>query len=222
MGRAIGQLIPLGVGVALSPLPVIAVILMLNTPRGRVTGLSFFAGWVLALAGLGAVVLIAADEAGASEAGGPATWVSVVKALLGVLLIFVAWQQWNARPRDGAEPELPGWMQKVETFTPGKAAAVAAAFAAVKPKNLLLTIAAAGAIAQTGLGAGKQAIALLVFVAIASLGLGVPVAIRLLMGDRSERILADLRDWMVRENTTIVAVICLLIAAKLIGDAIAG
>lgn len=222
MARAIGQVIPLGIGVALSPLPVIAIILILNTSRGRVTGVSFFAGWVLALAGLGAVVLIAADEVGASESGGPATWVSVVKAVLGVLLILVAWQQWQARPRDGDEPVLPGWMQKVETFTPGKAAAVAAGFAAVKPKNLLLTIAAAGGIAQSGAGAGEEALALLAFVAIASLGLGVPVAIRVLMRDRSERILADMRDWMVQENTTIVAVICLVIAAKLIGDAIAG
>ena len=118
MGRAIGQVIPLGIGVALSPLPVIAVILMLNTPRGRVTGPSFLAGWVLALVGLGAVVLLAADEANAGEAGGPSGWVTIVKGVLGVLLILVAWQQWRARPREGEVPELPGWMQKVETFTP--------------------------------------------------------------------------------------------------------
>ena len=56
MGRAIGQIIPLAVGVALSPLPIIAVILMVTTPRGRVTGPSFLAGWVIALAVLGTVV----------------------------------------------------------------------------------------------------------------------------------------------------------------------
>ena len=98
---------------------------------------------------------------------------------------------------------------------------MAAGFAAVKPKNLLLTIAAGGAIAQTSPVPARQAVALLVFVAVASLGLAAPVAIRLVMGDRSEPLLADMRDWMVRENTTIVAVICLLLAAKLIGDAIA-
>ncbi len=222
MGRAIGQVIPLGIGVALSPLPVIAVILMLNTPRGRVTGPSFLAGWVLALAGLAAVVLLVADEANAGEAGGAKGWVTILKALLGVLLIVVAWRQWRARPRDGELPELPGWMQKVESFTPARAAAVAAAFAAVKPKNLLLTIAAGTAVAQTSSGAGTQATALLVFVVVASMGIGAPVAIGLVMGDRSERLLADLRDWMVRWNTTIVAVICLVLAVKLIADAIAG
>ncbi len=221
MGRAIGQVIPLGIGVAISPLPVIAVILMLNTPRGLVRALSFLAGWVLALAGLGTVVLLAADEANAGEAGGAAGWVTIAKGVLGVLLILVAWQQWRSRPREGEVPELPGWMQRVETLTPGRAAAVAAGLAAVKPKNLLLTIAAGGAIAQTSVG-GEQAAALLVFVAVASLGLGAPVAIRLVMGERSERLLADLRDWMVRRNATIVAAICLVLAAKLIADAIAG
>ena len=34
------------------------------------------------------------------------------------------------------------------------------------------------------------------------------------------RILGDLHDWMARENATIMAVICLIIGAKLIGDAI--
>jgi hypothetical protein len=33
-------------------------------------------------------------------------------------------------------------------------------------------------------------------------------------------ILESLRDWMTRENATVMAVLCLIIAAKLIGDAI--
>ena len=40
------------------------------------------------------------------------------------------------------------------------------------------------------------------------------------MGDRATRILDELHDWMVRENATMIAVICLIIGAKLIGDAI--
>ena len=35
MGEAIGQILPLATGVALSPIPIIAVILMLVTPRAR-------------------------------------------------------------------------------------------------------------------------------------------------------------------------------------------
>jgi hypothetical protein len=42
------------------------------------------------------------------------------------------------------------------------------------------------------------------------------------MGARATKILGDLHEWMARENATIMAVICLIIGAKLIGDAIAG
>jgi hypothetical protein len=42
------------------------------------------------------------------------------------------------------------------------------------------------------------------------------------VGDRSSRILAALRDWMVQHNAVIMAVLCLVIGIKLIGDAIGG
>lgn len=41
-------------------------------------------------------------------------------------------------------------------------------------------------------------------------------------GRRSERILGGSRDWMGQHNAVIMAVICLIIGAKLIGDAIGG
>jgi len=37
--------------VALSPVPIIAVVLMLGTPRARVNGPAFVLGWVLGLTG---------------------------------------------------------------------------------------------------------------------------------------------------------------------------
>lgn len=110
MGQAVGQLIPLAVGVALSPLPIIAVILMLTSPDGRVAGSSFLAGWVSALAVLGTVVLLAADEAQASSSGTPAAWVSVLQFALGVLLLGVAVQQWRGRRAGTRSPSSrAGW-----------------------------------------------------------------------------------------------------------------
>ena len=46
MGQAIGQVLPPAVGVGLSPIPIVAVIVMLVTPRARVNGPAFLgAGW---------------------------------------------------------------------------------------------------------------------------------------------------------------------------------
>ncbi len=92
----------------------------------------------------------------------------------------------------------------------------------VNPKNLLITVGAAAGIAQTGIAAGKQAIALAVFVLIGSLGVGVPVAIFFVMGDRAARLLSAMKDWMGAHNAAIMAVLILVIGAKLIGDGISG
>lgn len=220
MGQAIGQVISFGVGVALSPVPIIAVVLMLATPKGRVNGPSFLTGWIAGLAVLGTIVLLISSGASASSQGAPATWVSILKIVLGVLLVLLAVKQWSGRPRGQDEPELPAWMKTIDTFTPVKSAGIAVLLSAINPKNSLLVVGAAAAIAQTGSSTIDQAVALAVFIVIATLGVGAPVAIYFLMGDRATKILGELHDWMARENATIMAVICLIIGAKLIGDAI--
>jgi threonine/homoserine/homoserine lactone efflux protein len=222
LGQAIGQSLPFAIGIALSPIPIVGVVLMLATPRARVNGLCFLAGWVVGLAVVGTVVLLISGGAGASEDGAPADWVNWLKIVLGVALLAVAVKQWRGRPRAGEAAEMPGWMRSVDHFGPGRAAAMAVALSAVNPKNLVLVLGAAAAIAGAGLDAGKDAVAMAIFVVIATLGPGVPVAIYLAMGERSKRLLDDLRAWMAHNNNTIMAVICLLIAAKLIGDGISG
>ena len=222
MGAAIGQVLSLGIGVALSPVPIIAVVLMLGTPRARVNGPAFVLGWVVGLAMVGTIVLFAASGADASEGGEPATWVSVLELVLGCLLAVVAAKQWRGRPREGEEAALPQWMQAIDTFAPGKALAMGVLFSAVNPKNLLLTVAAAGAIAQTGVDTGSQAVALAVFVVIGTLGPGLPVAIYFALGARAEHVLGELKSWMAAHNAAIMTVLCLVIGAKLIGDGITG
>jgi threonine/homoserine/homoserine lactone efflux protein len=222
VAEAIGQVLTLGVGVALSPIPIIAVVLMLSTPRGRANGPAFVLGWVIGLAVVGAIVLAVAGGAGANEDAEPATWVDVVKIAVGVLLVLVAVRQWRGRPRRDAEAELPGWMRTIDTFTPTRSLAIAAGLSGINPKNLLLTVGAATAIAQTDISTGEQAIALAVFILVGTLGPGIPVAIYFVLGDRARRLLDDLKTRMAANNAAIMAVLCLVIGVKLIGDGISG
>ena len=221
MGEAIGESLPLAIGIALSPIPIVGVVLMLGTPRGRVNGPAFVAGWMAGLSAVGAVVLILGAGADASEGGQPADWASVLKLVLGVFLLVVASRQWRGRPRDGEQAELPKWLQAVDHIRPARAAALALALS-LNPKNLVLLLAAAVAISQTGVSGGDQAIALAVFVIVATLGPGLPVAIYFALGDRSRELLDRMRVWMTAHSGAILAVICLVIAAKLIGDGISG
>ncbi|MCX4623918.1 MULTISPECIES: GAP family protein [Streptomyces] len=220
MGEAIGQILSYGVAVALSAFPIIGVVLMLATPRARTNGPALLLGWSLGLALVGTIVLLVSGGVGPSDQGQPADWVSALDLTLGVLLLWVAVKEWRGRPRDGKEVPLPKWMRTVDSFTPVKALALGTAMSALNPKNLLLSIAAASAIARTDTSAGAQAVALAVYVVLGALGPGTPVVLYFALRERSKHILDDLRLWMEQHNTAIMAVICLLFAAKLVGNAI--
>jgi threonine/homoserine/homoserine lactone efflux protein len=218
MSEAIGQVLSVGVGVGLSPVPIVAVVLMLATPRARSNGPAFLVGWIAGLAIVGAIVLVVSGGADATDDGGPATWVGVVKLVLGALLLALAVKQWRGRPRGDEQAPLPKWMQTVDAFEPPKALGMGALLSGVNPKNLLLTVAAATAIAQTGVGAGRQAVALAVFILIGSLGVGAPILIYFALGERSQPLLDELKVWMIAHNAAIMAVILLVLGAKLVGD----
>jgi threonine/homoserine/homoserine lactone efflux protein len=220
MGDVVGQILSFAVGVAVSPVPIIAVVLMLTTDRGRVNGPAFVLGWIAGLALAGTAILLVAGQADASDGGEPATWVGVLKLMLGLGLLALAVKQWRGRPADSEAAELPNWMQKIDGFAPGRALALAVALAAINPKNLLLTVGAATTIAHAGLEAGEQAVALSVFILVASLGIGAPVAIYFALGEKSASLLGGLKDWMAHNNAAIMTVLLLVLGAKLLGDGI--
>jgi Sap, sulfolipid-1-addressing protein len=74
VSEAIGQVLSFAVGVAISPLPIVAVVLMLATPRGRANGPAFLLGWIVGLAVAGTVVSCPAARAPATTASRRAGW----------------------------------------------------------------------------------------------------------------------------------------------------
>jgi threonine/homoserine/homoserine lactone efflux protein len=222
VGDAIGQMLPIAVGIAVSPLPIVAVVLMLATPRGRVDGPAFVIAWIVGLAAIGVVVIAAVGDNAEADSGGTPSWVSGLKLGLGILLLLLGLKQWRGRPRGGAPAELPKWMAALDTFGPVKALGAGVVLSLLNPKNLLLAIGGATVIAQAGLSAGEEAGALAIFVAIATIGVAIPVVLYFAMGDRSRELLDAMKDWLARNNAVIMAVLLLVIGVKLIGDAISG
>lgn len=221
MGQAIGQVLPFALGVAISPVPIIAVVLMLVTPRARSNGPAFVVGWLLGLSIVGTIVLLVAPD-GTSDSGGPATWVSTLKLVLGVLLLLLALKQWHSRPHEGEQAPTPKWMGAIDGFTAPKALGAGAVLSGANPKNLLLTLGAAAAIVQTGISGGEQAAAYAVFAVLATVGVAVPVVIYFALGDQAGALLEGLKAWLAKNNAVIMAVLLLVIGVKLIGDAISG
>ena len=83
MGEAIGEILPLALGVAISPVPIIAVILMLLSPRAGASSTAFTAGWVLGVAVVVTVVAFVVNPAASDDTSKPSVTVSVIKLVSG-------------------------------------------------------------------------------------------------------------------------------------------
>ena len=217
----VGDILPLAVGVLISPVPIIAVILMLFSTRAKRNSLSFVFGWVVGLAVVGSVALLIG---GTQDLSGtePSLAASVFRFVLGLLLLFGAYRRWTRRPARGQQPTMPRWMQFVNSFTPRRAFGLALLLSAVNPKNLVLTLAAALAIAQSALGGVASAIALALFVVIASMSVAAPVALYLISGEGAVRTLNGWKEWLTENNATVMIVLLLVFGVILIAEGING
>jgi threonine/homoserine/homoserine lactone efflux protein len=217
MGEVIGDLLPLALGVAISPVPIIAVILMLFAPRAGSTSMGFMIGWVVGIVLAVVAVLLLAGLIGDGSDDGPPAAVSWIKIVLGVLFILLAAMQWRSRPKPGTEPELPGWMSAIDSFTPGKATGLGFLLSAINPKNLAMAIAAGVAIGGAGLSGGQQTVAVIVYVVIAACTVVVPVVGYAVAADRLREPLDDLKSWLEANNATVMAVLLLVLGFVVFG-----
>jgi len=220
MSEAIGAVLPLALGIAISPISFIAVILMLFSARARQNGVAFLAGWVLALTVVGAIVLVLAEAGRIGTDDSTSNVTALLKALLGVLFLFLAVRQWRSRPAEGEQAPMPKWMAAIDSFTMGRSLGLAALLAGVNPKNLALTIGAGLAIAQAGATGASAVVALIVFVAVASLSVAIPVLYYLAAGEGAKQTLDGWRAWLLANNSTVMTVLFVVLGFVLIGQGI--
>ena len=219
--QAIAALLPSAVAVALSPIPIVAVVIVLGTPRARTNGPAFAAGWVLGLTLVSVVVVVLLTGAAQADST-PSDAAYALQAALGLVLLFLAVRKWRARPGPDDEPEMPKWLSSVESLTAPKALGLGAALSGVNPKNLALTLAAAASIAQSDLGAGDEVLAVAVFVTLGSITVAGAVLLYLIDAQRAARPLAAIQQFMLDHNTAIMMVILLVFGVKLLSEGVAG
>ena len=220
MGGVIGEILPLALGVAISPIPVIAAILMLLSPRAGSTSIGFLAGWVagIVVAATAFTLLSALLPETDSDASKPV--LGTIKLVLGALLILLAVREWRGRPRTDAEPALPKWMSAIDTLTPVKGLGLGFLLSALNPKNLIMAAGAGIAIGTASLGTGQVVVVLLIFTVIAASTVAVPVLAYLVAADRMAAPLESLRGWLVHENAVVMATLLLVIGVVMIGKGI--
>jgi hypothetical protein len=202
--------------------PIIAVILMLLSPRATSTSLGFLVGWVAGVTVVVTAVTLLVSPVQSDDPSEPSTAATVVKLLLGAAAIALAVVQWRGRPAKGEHGTLPGWMSAIDTMTPLRALALAAVLAGVNPKNLTLCLAGAATIGGADLSREQTVVAIATFVVIASASVAVPVLCYLVARERMAAPLGSLRDWLTDNNATVMSVLLLVLGVVILGKGIGG
>jgi len=219
MGPTVGEILPLALGIAISPIPIIAAILMLLSPKAKGTSLAFLLGWLVGI--IAAIVVFTLLSSVLPQPDdGPATVAGVIKIVLGALLLLLAVKQWRSRPAKGETAALPKWMTAIDSMTPAKALVLGFLLSAVNPKNLLMAISAGLVVGGAGLALGSEIAVIAVFTLIAASTVLVPVIAYLVAAAKMAAPLERLREWLVDNNATIMAVLLLVIGVSVIGKGI--
>jgi threonine/homoserine/homoserine lactone efflux protein len=219
--EAITDLLPVALGIALSPFPVVAAVLVVGTPHARTTGPAFALGWLVGLTALTSVVVLVFSGADDAESSSR-TIVDVLRVLAGLALFAGAARKWRTRPRAGEIGPTPGWMASIETMSAGRSLALGLGLGGANPKNVAFALAAASTIVTFGTTTADTVIAVAVFVVLASLSVIGPVVARLLLGERVAAPLDAVKGFMLANNNVILMVVFVLIGAKVFGAGISG
>jgi threonine/homoserine/homoserine lactone efflux protein len=221
VGSVIGESLTLAVGIAISPIPIIATILMLLSAKAKATSVGFLLGWLAGI--LLAVVLftLLSSVVPQQNSSGSSPVSGVIKIILGALLLFLAAKQWRGRPAEGDQAAMPKWMSTIDSMTSIKGLGLGFLLSAVNPKNLLLAASAGVIIGGENLSFGETTIVIVVFVLIAGCTVLTPVIGYLIASARMAGPLDRLREWLIDNNATIMAVLLLVIGVSVIGKGIA-
>ena len=216
----VAELVPQAIGVAASPLPLIAVLLMVLSPDGRGRSSSFAAGRVLGV--LAAAITVAALSELVTQASGGTRVGAALRLALGLALIVLAVTKLRSRPKGAAEAKTPGWMQALDSMPPAKALRTGFVVTVANPKELIFAVAAGVVIGSAAVPPGTAAAAVLIYAAIATSTVVVPVVAYLLGGARVRDVLEPVRTWLVRYYNIIIAAVLAIIGAVMISKGLAG
>jgi len=216
----LGDVIPFGVGVALSPFPIIAILLLLTAPVGVRGGWMFLLGRAAGFAALTALFAVLSELI--DSAAGSTLPAAILRIGLGALLIVVAVRKFLKRPRGDDEAKLPGWMQSTENRNGGASLRLGVVLTVANPKEIAFAAGAGLTIGGAFLPVGQMIALGALFVILACLSVGIPVIAVTVGGDRVMPALHAGRVWLVRNNAIVMAVVLLVIGAMVLGSGISG
>jgi Sap, sulfolipid-1-addressing protein len=218
----VGGILPFALVVAVSPINVVAAILLLFSKRPIANATTYLVGFVLGVAAVVSALTALADAIGLSPDSGRSQGASVLLMVLGLLLVIAAARKFARRPGPDQEPDQPNWMKGIGDFRAGRSFVIGVSVGALNPKNIAVALASSVIVATADLPVGQQVGVITIYTIIASLGVAAPIVAAVALGERSEAVLGTWKEWLGRNNGTVLAVIYLFFGVILLGKGFGG
>jgi hypothetical protein len=203
-------LIPLGLFVALSPVPIVAVILLLGTKHPVINALAFTVGWIAVIVAIGAIGLATLSAQDFHHGTGASRGVAAFELVAGIALLLLALRRARSAPAAPPDDAKPRWMSRVEGLNPATGLVAGAAFFLVNIGDVIVAVAATVSILKAEVSLGQNIAALAVFAFVSSLTLLLPVALYAAAPERAAAVLDRCKAWLSVPQNTVTAVIVLI------------
>jgi threonine/homoserine/homoserine lactone efflux protein len=209
MLEVLAAIMPIAVGVIISPVPAIGIILIVSSRRGASNGPAFTLGWFVGM--LLIVLILTLLEIGAGGLPVAFHWVNL---FLGLFLWWLARREYHIREKR----ELPAWLKAVDDLKTRNAVLLGLVATIANPKNLPLGAAAGVTLVNADLSTGQALIACVVFAAVSSVGMVLAVVLR--FTGAGTVALDRLKDWLIEENPGITIALFLVVGTLLINNSV--
>ncbi|MEU3915578.1 MULTISPECIES: GAP family protein [unclassified Streptomyces] len=212
------DLVLIGLGIAVFPLPIAAFVLVLSADRGILKGLAFIVAWLACFVAVLAVVLLATGGEPPAPKSPPSTAASALKLAIGVGLIVYGWRRRKAGRRTGeqeAQEASGGMAARLDQISVWTAAGLGPL---LQPWGLVA--AGAATVVSADLSHAGSFLALFVYCLIATSGLLTMELYTTFAPDSARVRLGRLRTWLQSHQDQALVTVVLVVGLFLVGKSI--
>ncbi|MFD3555295.1 GAP family protein [Streptomyces goshikiensis] len=212
------DLVLIALAIALYPLPLMAFILVVASPRGVLKGLAFLLAWLACLVAVIAIVLALTGGEPPSPRSPPSVVALALKLAIGVWLVLYGLHRYRRRQARAAAREASGRTSAPSRMDVGSPWAAAGLAVLIQPWGMV----AAGAttVVQADASHATTYLALFGFCLLASSGLLAAELYMVFAPEAAQARLLRMRTWMTGHKDEAIVFVCLLLGLWLTGQSI--
>ena len=203
--ETLGHSFPIALGIAASPWPIIALMILLLTPKSVSNSYAFLLGWFVGLMGVGLLVLHSPGLS--SDSGEPSQLMGWIRLSLGAIFLIFSSLLVRNMIQNKDRPDIPKWIKKVDSYGFLQSLAIGFFLSGINFKNASMVVTGAAIIGSSGITGQQEFFALLIFCLISSAGVLLPHVIFVLFQENAERIFGKLKFWLLKNRVLILLLI---------------